>query len=456
MADNFSNMSKETNKATNKNKDSQKKANDNFSHMQNPVNPKADKWTKHKAKEDSKGIKEANERLQKAEAKKKKATAKAVNTITPTKNDKSDTLPGTGNFDTVNISGDPKWTIARTITPTVTRQWVKFDAVFWSQYGKINASYTIGRDDSSVNQSEVSTGIQNELLGFSSTVDASQDTPTFQIMLSGMRDWEDVLLPNDYVMINVTVNDEANKSVDSDGNSLNGVPTTIITGLIADIHKTGDTSSGIGYIVTAQGVEKILQNINLGLPTDLAANQGYLIYDIGGASDPANNKPDASGQVDGSGSWDGKIPKNLKGNLKKLAPLAEKYGAKYDVKPSMIIDQALKESSIGQNVPNAYNWWGLTGSIGHGTTTVSGDSHRYTKFNSLDEAVKYYTSCMGDADPGKSHWAVKRIKGLSAKKAMKVLGGDTSYHQDGASDYTKSLENGYRSLNLKRFDSHVS
>ena len=72
MANNFSNMSKETNKATNKNKDSQKKANDNFSHMQNPVNPKADKWTKHKAKEDSKGIKEANERLQKAEAEKKK------------------------------------------------------------------------------------------------------------------------------------------------------------------------------------------------------------------------------------------------------------------------------------------------------------------------------------------------------------------------------------------------
>ena len=111
MANNFSNMSKETNKATNKNKDSQKKANDNFSHMQNPVNPKADKWTKHKAKEDSKGIKEANERLQKAEAEKKKATVKAVNTITPTKNDKSDTLPGTGNFDTVNISGDPKWTM---------------------------------------------------------------------------------------------------------------------------------------------------------------------------------------------------------------------------------------------------------------------------------------------------------------------------------------------------------
>ena len=72
MADNFSDMSKETNKAINKNKDFQTKANDNFSHMQNPVNPKADKWTKDKAKEDSKGIKEANEKLQKAEAKKKK------------------------------------------------------------------------------------------------------------------------------------------------------------------------------------------------------------------------------------------------------------------------------------------------------------------------------------------------------------------------------------------------
>ena len=64
---------------------------------------------------------------------------------------------------------------------------------------------------------------------------------------------------------------------------------------------------------------------------------------------------------------------------------------------------------------------------------------------------------MGDAEPGKSHWAVKRIKGItSPKKAIAILGGDNSYHEASSSSYTNSLKTGYKSLNLKRFDTGVN
>lgn len=355
-----------------------------------------------------------------------------------------------------NITGTNRVTKASTNDGSVHRLYTVFTADFWSQIGKVRASYTIGRDDGSVDQTNVSTGLKDELLGFTSRVDSNDNVPNFQIQLSGMRDWDNILLLNDYVELRANIMDEAGNYINMNGDTVYSAKNRlIISGLISSIEKMGSSDSGRNYNIACQGMAKIMENIHLGLPSDLAANTGYLLYDIGQASDPANNTLKARGNVDGSGSWDGKVPKGLHGNLKKIAPLAEKYGAEYHVLPSMIIDQSYVESTVGQATPNAYNWWGLTGDIGHGTTNING--YRYTKFSSFDEAVKYYASCMGDAEPGKSHWAVKRIKGItSPKKAIAILGGDNSYHGASASSYTNSLKTGYKSLNLKRFDMGVN
>jgi len=388
----------------------------------------------------------------KKSTKKKKNTSKKgliFNSVT----DKQDTANGAGSVGSANISGNPNWTNPSTSEDEIDRLNIVFSVDFWTQYGLQRATYTLGRVDNDDLQVPVATGIKDELLGFTTNVDMNQNTPQFQVQLSGLRDWEDVLLPNDYLEISAKVYEDSPRSNDSTtGTAQSPASATLITGLISNIHKVADSQQGYSYVITCQGMQKILDNINLGLPSDLEANGGILLYDIGQASDP--NVKGSSDSVDGSGGWNGSIPKGLKGNLKKIAPYAEKYGAKYKVLPSMIIAQSVQESSLGTAVPNEYNWWGLTGSIGHGTTNIGG--YPYTKFESLDEAVKYYASCMGNASPGKSYWAVKRIRGISdAKKAIAVLGGDNSYHEASASSYTRGLTSAYNRYNLKRFDKNV-
>lgn len=358
-----------------------------------------------------------------------------------------------------NITGAYRATNPSTNNGAVKRLYIVFSANFWSQIGEVRASYTIGRDDNSISQTDVSQGIQDELLSFTSRVDSQDNVPTFQIQLSGMRDWDNILLPNDYVEIKASIFDENGNYVTMNGNTVKKAKNRlIISGLISSIEKTGSSTGGRIYNIACQGMAKILENIHLGLPSDLEANQGYLIYDIGQESDPANNKLDARGNVDGSGSWDGKVPGGLSARVKKIAPYALKYGAKYHVLPGMIVAQASVESGIGNAIPTKYNWWGLTGDIGHGTVTIGG--HSYTKFDSFDEAMKYYASLMGDAEPGKSHWATKHIKGITDyKKAIKVVGGDLSYHGDGRDNsgtYTAGLYSAYHSLNLKRLDNQVN
>nr|WP_276571965.1 glucosaminidase domain-containing protein [Secundilactobacillus kimchicus] len=189
-------------------------------------------------------------------------------------------------------------------------------------------------------------------------------------------------------------------------------------------------------------------NINLGLPTDLYANSVFLIYDL--AAGDTNNK-DNGATTGSAGQWNGNTPKTTNAALKKLGPLAEKYGAKYGVLPSMILAQAMLESGQG-SLPHGYNYWGLTGNAaGHGT------DGGYTKFVSLDEAVQYYTSAIGGKSPGKNHWKIKSIGGIhDAKKAIDILANDTGYHSASPASYKKALLVDYKQFNLKRYDKNVT
>lgn len=187
--------------------------------------------------------------------------------------------------DAINNTAVPFTGIGSETKPYTTSDTVKYTMLqmtvtFYTQHGKENASYTLGRVDGSVDISTKTGNLQNDLLAFQTSYDGTQDVPTSVFTLNGMRDWEDILIINDYMELGV-------QTWASDGSSNQA---TIMTGLISDITKTlNPASTGRSYTVTCQGVQKILNNVNLTTFTELMGDEAYLIYDINGAGDGSSS-----------------------------------------------------------------------------------------------------------------------------------------------------------------------
>jgi hypothetical protein len=259
--------------------------------------------------------------------------------------------------------------------------------------------------------------------------------------------------------------DEAGNYINMNGDTVYSAKNRlIISGLISSIEKMGSSDSGRNYNIACQGMAKIMENIHLGLPSDLAANTGYLLYDIGQASDPANNTLKARGNVDGSGSWDGKVPKSASEGINKIAKSCLKYAAQYHVLPSICIACAYAETGFGTD-PNSSigaglktnNMWGLEiADVGHGNRGSAND----TVFSSYDEGVKYWMSAVSKQKPGYGTGAgtwnlgcdLKGIRKFSTA-AHDLVG---SRYMTGKNGYYKNMLTAYKRYHLARYDHQVS
>lgn len=194
-----------------------------------------------------------------------------------------------------NLDGIANETVPYTTSNVIQRWTQQFTATFSTQIGDTTVSYVIGRENNSVDLTKYSNLFEDELLAFQTTVDKNQDTPTFQLTLLGSRDWEDILLVNDYVSV----------GVERWGSNGTHDMTTLITGLISDVRKNTDSSSNQRtYTIVCQGMEKILENINLATLTELKSYQAYLLYDIGIQGEGFDPHKNDGGSDDGEGGSD--------------------------------------------------------------------------------------------------------------------------------------------------------
>lgn len=105
------------------------------------------------------------------------------------------------------------------------------------------------------------------LIAFETQNDSSQDMPSFTIQLTDDYDWSTLLVPNDYVRIDVSYYSNIFSN-----ESKKVVKTTLICGLISNINRGFDGSSNSRiYTVTCQGVAKILYNMNLSTFSELTS-----------------------------------------------------------------------------------------------------------------------------------------------------------------------------------------
>lgn len=201
-------------------------------------------------------------------------------------------------------------------------------ATFSTQIGDFTAAYSIGRENiDATTKSQYVNFFEGELLSFSTTNDKNQDTPNFQINLLGVRDWEDMLLVNDYVQVGV---EQFSKESPDKSESY-----TLITGLVSDVRKTINPANNQRmYTVVCQGMQKILNNINIATLTELMGNNAYLIYDssqFGSGFD--SNKDSAEGNSGDSGDFGDKVGTGKAIDIVKAAQwaLENHSGGKYSL-----------------------------------------------------------------------------------------------------------------------------
>lgn len=177
--------------------------------------------------------------------------------------------------------GRPKQ-VFNTDNQYIARQYVQFHAYFYTQIGEYDAYYTLGRSDNST--FAVTTTEQEftqDLISFDTTNDMQQDLPTLTLTLLGSREWDEVLVTDDYVVLRVSISYPDGKYKD--------IPeTTLMAGLISNIQYKESPTMGNTYVITCSGISKVLSNINLGLPKTVSTNGGILFFDIEGNSNPAN------------------------------------------------------------------------------------------------------------------------------------------------------------------------
>ena len=173
-----------------------------------------------------------------------------------------------------HLSGNPQVKTPYKSNNVIVRRYLQFTATFFTQNGKQNASYVLGREDVPFTNQETLKGyMNNELIGFTTKNDAQNqsDIPTMTLKLTGIRNWEEVLLPNDYVQLGVLyIGDDVQYGPKT---------ATLMTGMIADVHKSYSDGQYI-YVITCQGLAKILANVTLTTFTELSVNNVYLLQDM--------------------------------------------------------------------------------------------------------------------------------------------------------------------------------
>lgn len=158
----------------------------------------------------------------------------------------------------------------------IKRTYLVVTAVFRTQNGDYRANYVLGRADLAFQQQVIASGeINQELLAFSTKNDNQKDIPTMTLRLSALHNWDSILTPNDYVELSVSAWGDDYK------NSGTPVQTQVLmTGLISEINMAFDASSNTkSYIISCQGLAKILSNLTLTTFPEIVANGGYLFQD---------------------------------------------------------------------------------------------------------------------------------------------------------------------------------
>lgn len=240
---------------------------------------------------------------------------------------------GALNNQVANIDGIPNvtqdyHTLESDTSGSIQRLTQQVTATFSTQIGDFTAAYSIGRENiDTTTNSQYTNFFEGELLAFNTINDKNQDTPTFQLTLLGVRDWEDMLLVNDYVQVGV---EQFSKDYPGQSESY-----TLITGLISDVRKTINPANNMRtYTVVCQGMQKILNNINIATLTELMGYSAYLIYDssqFGSGFD--SNKDSSAGNSGDSGDFGDGVAKGKSKDIVEVAQwaLANHSGGQYSL-----------------------------------------------------------------------------------------------------------------------------
>ena len=162
------------------------------------------------------------------------------------------------------------------IIPTVT---------FRTQNGDVRANYVLGRADIAYNQQVIDSDSMNqELLAFSTKNDNQKDIPTLTLRLTSLRNWDTILTPNDYTELTMT----------AWGDNFPLTTQVLITGLISEVNESMDAASNTkSYIVSCQGLAKILSNLTLTTFPEIVANGGFLFQDASAGAEGSDDESDS-------------------------------------------------------------------------------------------------------------------------------------------------------------------
>ena len=330
----------------------------------------------------------------------------------------------------------------------------KFTVHFYTQQGEFNASYALGRRDSDNTSSDFKQNEMNEeLIGFDTENDNSKDINIMSIKLFAFREWEQILRPNDYVTLTVSI-----YAKNGGDNGTTWKTLTLMTGLVSNISLSESVSTARVYTITCQGVQKILSDINLGLPSNISSSGGFLLFDINGNSSPMYETygSDSSDSDDVQGNTVG-VPKDRRDGYNKIKKACLKWGKKTNINPSLCVMSGYAESGLGCD-PNSSiaaglktnNMWGLEGhSVGLGTTNNSAHD---TIFKSYEQGVEYYFKAIsGDPSSGWSLTTGAVVGNRNINDCVKILT-NSNYMEAGGSAYAARQKEAYVSLNLKELD----
>lgn len=162
------------------------------------------------------------------------------------------------------------------IIPTVT---------FRTQNGDVRANYVLGRADIAYNQQVIDSDSMNqELLAFSTKNDNQKDIPTLTLRLTSLRNWDTILTPNDYTELTMT----------AWGDNFPLTTQVLITGLVSEVNESMDAASNTkSYIISCQGLAKILSNLTLTTFPEIVANGGFLFQDASAGAEGSDDDSDS-------------------------------------------------------------------------------------------------------------------------------------------------------------------
>lgn len=328
----------------------------------------------------------------------------------------------------------------------------KFTVHFYTQQGEFNASYALGRRDSDNTSSDFKQNEMNEeLIGFDTENDNSKDINIMSIKLFAFREWEQILRPNDYVTLTVSI-----YAKNGGDNGTTWKTLTLMTGLVSNISLSESVSKARVYTITCQGVQKILSDINLGLPSNISNSGGFLLFDINGNSSPFaetyGSDSSSSDSDDVQGNTVG-VPKGRRDGYNKIKKACIEWGRKKNINPSLCVMSGYAETGLGTAETSSVrlgsnNMWGLRiHDVGHGLV-----GNEDTVFKSYEEGVEYYFKAIsGDPSSGWSLTTGAVVGNRNINDCVKILT-NSNYMEAGGSAYASRMKEAYVSLNLKELD----